>query len=210
MTIEDVSVAEPAPRRTQKQRRDATIARLLDATIVTITEIGYARTSVKEICSRAGISHGGLFRHYNTRLDLVVAAAEEVSRRQLHGFADRFAARTGGDESLRDALALLRDAARQPMNAVWFELLVAARTDADLRVRLEPLARAYYDQIYTLAASLPFAADTSPEDLDRGVRLALHFFDGEAIRTAVAPEPGIEDDLLLGLGDLLANPPPAR
>lgn len=197
----------PAPRRTQKQRRDATIARLLDATIVTITEIGYARTSVKEICARAGLSHGGLFRHYNTRLDLVVAAAEEVSRRQLDGFVERFAARPASDEPLRDALALLRDAARQPMNAVWFELLVAGRTDAELRVRLEPLARSYYAQIYDLAASLPFAAGTSPEALDRGVRLALHFFDGEAIRSAVAPEPGLEDELLRSLGDLLSDPP---
>jgi AcrR family transcriptional regulator len=204
---EIVPATEPVPRRTQKQRRDATIARLLDATIATITEIGYAHTSVKEICTRAGLSHGGLFRHYNTRLDLVVAAAEEVSRRQLDGFAERFASRPPGDEPLRDALALLRDAARQPMNAVWFELMVAARTDAELRARLEPLARSYYGQIYALASSLPFAVDTPPEDLDRGVRLALHFFDGEAIRSAVAPEPGLEDELLRALGDLLSDPP---
>jgi hypothetical protein len=132
-----------------------------------------------------------------------------VSRRQLDGFAERFAARPPGEEPLRDALALLRDAARQPMNAVWFELLVAARTDADLRARLEPLARSYYDRIYELAASLPFAAGTPPEALDLGVRLALHFFDGEAIRSAVAPEPGREDDLLRALGDLLTGPPTA-
>lgn len=195
----------PPGRRTQQERREATVARLLDATIATVTEIGYAKASVKEICDRAGVSHGGLFRHFPTRLDLMVAAFEEVARRQLDGFVERFDQRPGDGDPQAEALRLLRDAARAPINAVWFELLTAGRTDDALRTHLEPVTRRYYDQIEQLAAQLPFAEDYDPRRFAAGVRLALHLFDGEATRRAVAPEPEAEDAVLALVTDLLAT-----
>jgi AcrR family transcriptional regulator len=61
--------------RTQQQRREETIARLLDASIETIIEIGYARASAAVICKRAGMSVGALFRHYPTIGDFMAATA---------------------------------------------------------------------------------------------------------------------------------------
>ena len=74
-----VTATAPA-RRTQLQRREQTIGRIVDATIDALCELGYARTSVTEIGARAGVSQGGIFRHFDTRLDIVVAAAAEVPR----------------------------------------------------------------------------------------------------------------------------------
>ncbi|MGB6181142.1 MAG: helix-turn-helix domain-containing protein, partial [Rhodococcus sp. (in: high G+C Gram-positive bacteria)] len=61
-------------RRTQEQRRTDTIARLLDAAITSLAEKGYAATTVNEVVTRAGVSSGALFRHFPTRLDVMVAA----------------------------------------------------------------------------------------------------------------------------------------
>ncbi|PQM47106.1 putative HTH-type transcriptional regulator [Mycobacterium talmoniae] len=77
--------------RTQQQRREATVARLLDASIATIAEIGYARASAKVITARAGVSDGALFRHFDTMGDFMAATAHEVSRRQLDLFTKRVA-----------------------------------------------------------------------------------------------------------------------
>ena len=44
--------------RTQQQRREETVARLLDASIATIIEVGYARASAAVIAKRAGVSGG--------------------------------------------------------------------------------------------------------------------------------------------------------
>ena len=68
--------------RTQQQRRDETVARLLDASIDTIVEVGYARASAAVITKRAGMSVGALFRHFETMGDFMAATAYEVLRRQ--------------------------------------------------------------------------------------------------------------------------------
>ena len=70
-------------RRSQVERTAATIARLLEATIAAIVELGYSRATVREICDRAGVSQGGLFRHFPTRKDLLVATLAELHDRQL-------------------------------------------------------------------------------------------------------------------------------
>jgi AcrR family transcriptional regulator len=197
-----VGEAQAPARRTQQQRRDATVGKLVDATIATLVELGYARTSVSEICSRAGVSHGGLFRHYDTRLSLVIAAAEEVARRQVAGFSERFGTEVGPETTLRAALVMLRESARAPMNAVWYELLNAARTDQELRDRLEPVARRYYADMDALASTLPYAASFPHENFALGVRLAVHCFDGEALQWNAAPEPGFEAGLLEALVEL--------
>ncbi len=61
--------------RTQQQRREDTIARLLDASIATIIEVGYARASAKVITQRAQVSDGALFRHFPTMGDFMAATA---------------------------------------------------------------------------------------------------------------------------------------
>ena len=67
--------------RTQQQRREDTIARLLDASIETIVEVGYARASAKVIAQRAEVSDGALFRYFPTMGDLMAATAQEAGRR---------------------------------------------------------------------------------------------------------------------------------
>ncbi|MFX0576493.1 TetR/AcrR family transcriptional regulator [Nocardia nepalensis] len=78
--------ASPRPRRTQQERRAATVAKLVDATIAAIGEIGYQRATVQEICSRAGLSVGAMFRQFDSRLDLIVRTSEEVFARQLAAY----------------------------------------------------------------------------------------------------------------------------
>ncbi|MHC1406965.1 TetR/AcrR family transcriptional regulator, partial [Mycobacterium avium] len=77
--------------RTQQQRREETVARLLDASIATIIEVGYARASAAVITKRAGVSVGALFRHFDTMGDFMAATASEVLRRQLESFTKRVA-----------------------------------------------------------------------------------------------------------------------
>jgi AcrR family transcriptional regulator len=182
-------VTQTAPRRTQQERREQTIARVVDATIDALCELGYTRTSVSEIGARSGVSQGGMFRHFETRLDIVVAAAAEVARRQLSTFGELLA---GTDGSLRTILELTRSATRAPINAAWHELLSAARTDAELRARMDALITGYYAQIIALARTQP-ALDRVPADvLEPLVLMVIHAFDGEALASVVHPQPALD------------------
>src|ERR1019366_1193637 len=46
------------PRRTQQERRDETRAKLLDATIESLVEVGYSATTTRLLAERAGVSSG--------------------------------------------------------------------------------------------------------------------------------------------------------
>lgn len=119
--------------RTQQQRREETVARLLDASIATIIEVGYARASAAVITKRAGVSVGALFRHFDTMGDFMAATASEVLRRQLESFTKRVAEIPADQPVLEAVLGILRDLTSGPVNAVIYELTVAARTDEKLR-----------------------------------------------------------------------------
>jgi AcrR family transcriptional regulator len=169
-------------RRTQKERRESTVAKLLQATIDAVAAVGYARTTVKEICDRAGVSHGGLFRHFATREDLVVAAAEEVAQRQLGNVRKRLEGVTiDSDGGLLEALRVIRETSRSRDNVVFHELIVASRTNEGLAGKFAPAAANYYVQIYRLASEL-LGIESDPDRTFEMVLFAVvGIFDGETI-----------------------------
>ena len=180
-----------APRRTQTQRRESTIAAVVDAAVESLGEIGYARTTTAEIARRAGVSQGGLFRHFGSRLDVILAAADQVGARQF----EEFRAGLGSLQTfeLGEVVRLLRAATRAPINAAWYELIVAARTDEELRAILEPLAQRYHREIIELGHALPIAAGMSAPELETIVLGVVHMLDGEALMATVHPHPEQED-----------------
>lgn len=205
---------EHLPRRTQKERREETIGRILDATIASLAERGYTSTTIGEVCRRSGVSSGGVFRHFPTRLDLMVAAAEEVSDRQFANFRaglevlGRLEERSGADTTIdvvRTCLLLLRKACRAPMNAAWYELLGAARTDPALRGHLAPMAARYHAQIAEFGRSLPVADRLPPTQFDMVLFSLVHMFDGEAVSSTVHPQPELDDPRIEMLARMLTG-----
>lgn len=195
------AAAKPA-RRTQAERKSATVALLLDSTIETISDIGYARASLGEICTRSGVSRGGLFRHFDSRLDLMAAAAREVGRRHLVEIGRQL---TELDEpTVLQVLRLFRARDRATENVVWFELLVAARTDDDLRAAITPVAREFVDQTVIAARAHPLMAGLSGQNVELITTTLEHVFDGETIRRQVVPDPELEDQRLELLAEFIS------
>jgi AcrR family transcriptional regulator len=194
------------PRPTQEQRRERTKKLVVDAAIEALGAVGYARTSVTEIGARSGVSQGGMFRHFATRLDIVVAAGEAVGERQLANFRARLS-RTDG--SVPALLELTRAACRAPMNAAWHELLSAARSDAELRTRLEPIVARYYARIVELAREQPALAAVPDDALSPLVMTVIHAFDGEALARVVNPQPELDEARLALLEAMLRSLLPA-
>jgi AcrR family transcriptional regulator len=190
--------------RTQQERRAATVAALLDASIATIAEIGYARASAKVIANRANVSDGALFRHFETMGDFMAATAQEVLRRQLERFGKQVAEIPAEVPALEAVLTVLRDLTANSTNAVVYELLIAARTDDKLRASLSDVLAEYSAKICEAARVLPGAEAFPPELFPNLVALLTNTFDGAAIVRAVLPQPEIEANripLLLKLLD---------
>ncbi|KZM75246.1 hypothetical protein AWN90_17700 [Nocardia terpenica] len=185
--------SERAERRTQQQRREATIAKLVDAAIDTIIEDGYYRTTIAAICGRAGVSAGALFRHFESRLALIAVVAEEISRRIL-AEADGVLAvpRDERAPQVESALRLLAGLAGSPLVDAWHEMMVAARTDRELRERIAPALPRFYDGILVRAKALG-ALDGLPESVHELAAFSLtHLFSGAALTGSVYPRPDLD------------------
>ena len=191
--------------RTQQQRRDETVARLLDASIATIVEVGYARASAAVITKRAQVSVGALFRHFDTMGDFMAATAHEVLRRQLNEFTKRVAEIPADRPALEEILTILRDTTRTSTNAVMYELMIAARTDEKLRTTLQRVLTEYSAKIYDAARALPGAENMPEKTLAALAATLTNTFDGAAIVGAVLPAPEVDAQQIPLLAALLSD-----
>ncbi|CKO54499.1 TetR family transcriptional regulator [Mycobacterium tuberculosis] len=189
--------------RTQQQRREETVARLLQASIDTIIEVGYARASAGGITKRAGGSVGALFRHFETMGDFMAATAYEVLRRQLETFTKQVAEIPADRPALPAALTILRDITAGSTNAVLYELMVAARTDEKLKETLQNVLGQYSAKIHDAARALPGAESFPEETFPVIVALMTNVFDGAAIVRGVLPQPELEEQRIPMLTALL-------
>jgi len=181
--------------RTQQERREETIARLLDASIATIVEVGYARTSAKVVAQRAQVSDGAIFRHFPTMGDFMAATAHEAGRRQLEAAAKRIAEIGTEKPTLEDVLTIMRDLTVNSTNTVLYELAVAARTDGRLRDALKGVMTLYIMKIYE-EARIALADDVEAigePNFAIQLALAVNMFDGAAVFSHLLTHPDIEE-----------------
>lgn len=174
-------------RRTQAERREGTIAALLDATVACLAESGYAATSTAAVCAQAGVSQGALFRHFPTRQALLVATAEHVARSNVEEFRASVGREVGTVDEVAAVLGRLRTVVLSPANQTWRELLVAARADADLRTALLPARESLQAQMLAAAGEL-WADLLPPDDLAAVLSVVVNFLDGLAF-SALDPDP---------------------
>ena len=133
--------ASKAPRRlTQAERSDAMRKRLLEATLESLAEDGYAGTSLNSIVRRAGVSRGAQTHHYPNKQALILDAAEDLLRRSYRTLGQLILA--SADETNR--LPTLIDATWKqlfdtPLYHAYAELLTASQRDAQLADALRGL-----------------------------------------------------------------------
>jgi len=64
-------------------RGDRTQAKLIEATLAVVAEVGYARASTRAIAERAGVAEGTIYRHFADKPALFFAAALAPSAAML-------------------------------------------------------------------------------------------------------------------------------
>jgi len=177
--------------RTQQERREETVARLLDASIETIVEVGYARASAAVIAKRAKVSDGALFRHFPTMGDFMTATAREVMRRQLELVTKRVA-EIRDEPALEAAVRIQWEATTNATNTVIFELMVAARTDEKLRIPMQTMLAEYAVNIHETARAFPGADRFDEDTFATLVAIITNSLNGAALVRPVLPQPESE------------------
>ncbi len=161
-----------AERRTQAERTAETRAKLLDATAECLAELGYARTSTTEICRRAGVSRGAMLHHFPSKAVLVAAACEHIFDRRVDEFRLAIEQIPLGGDRIGAAIDIVWEMVKSDTFAAWYELIIAGRTDPDLRphvalvaARLLESTRAAWNELF----EPPFAEDPAVTELYQSV-----------------------------------------
>jgi AcrR family transcriptional regulator len=171
-------------RRSQSERRAATQAALLDATIECLVEFGYRHTTTTRVAERAGVSRGAQVHHFHTKADLVAAAVARLAMRREEQLREAAKRLPPGPARLEAALDLLWETYNNPLFEATVELWVVARTDPELRASLAGLEREVIAMAYESAGAL-LGEYTDVPGFDQKLALVLSSIQGTVLLRSV-------------------------
>jgi AcrR family transcriptional regulator len=99
-------------------------AQLADAALQTLAELGYARTSLREIAQNSQFSHGVLHYYFSDKEELLIHCVRQYEAACVTRYDEIVAGASSADELKRDfsnamAQTLRTDA---PMHRLWYDL----------------------------------------------------------------------------------------
>lgn len=173
-------------RRSQAERSSTTRQALLDATIASLVEDGYANTTTSRVAERAGVSRGAHLHHFQTRQALVAAAIEHLSRLRTDELLEAADALPAGRERVAEGLDLLWSNYASPKFQAALDLWASARTDPELRAHLTDVERDLDRQTLELARRL-FPDSAGRPDFERLIEMSLASMRGLALLDTLHP-----------------------
>ncbi|QMW21762.1 TetR/AcrR family transcriptional regulator [Sandaracinobacteroides saxicola] len=132
------SVEEGEFRKSGETRR-----RILDAGMQILADYGYKKLSTPLVAERAGLTRAAMLYHFGSRLDLVTALVQHITRRRIEIYADAVRDIPHDQDFLARAIDLAWDQLKLPEFAAFTELSLAARSDPELAAIVRPAMAAF-------------------------------------------------------------------
>jgi len=99
-------------------------AELGEAALQTLAELGYARTSLREIAQNSEFSHGVLHYYFSDKVDLILCSVRQYKARCVTRYDEVTATATSFDELLDGFAEALGETVRSDakMHRLWYDL----------------------------------------------------------------------------------------
>lgn len=190
----------------QQARAFETKRKLIAAASEMLAESGVSGTATAAVARHAGVSQGALFRHFPSKPLLLSAATEKILSDLFEETATAFVAAFDGTDPIKAGVDALWTIFTDRRLYGAFEVFLAARTEPELRLQLEPIIIAHTERELAFAKLLfPDAADRP--DFDRIIIGVLSTLQGAALVAGIVNDsPGaferqfIEDTVRRHLG----------
>jgi AcrR family transcriptional regulator len=152
-------------REPQQDRSRATRAKLLEAAITSLAELGYHASTVAVVAERAGVSRGAAQHHFPTRDALFTAALEHVTHVRADELRRELDDLTGARPSTSDVVDMTFSLYSGALFRAALALWVAAAAEPALRDQIVPLEARIGREIHRVVVSL-----LGVDERERGVR----------------------------------------
>ena len=185
------------------ERRDE----LADAALQTLSELGYARTSLREIAQNSEFSHGVLHYYFTDKVDLITYCVRQYKSACVDRYDQMFAAPAGASQ-LRHGFAaglaqtLVEDAA---MHRLWYDLRAQSLFEPSFRADVAEIDHSLERMIWRVISRIAELTGTPPA-FSSSVSYAL--FDGlfqQGLIKHLAGDPNAVEDFRLATRDVLAR-----
>ena len=148
-------------RRSTVDKFDERRNELAESALLTLGELGYARTSLRDIANNSPYSHGVLHYYFADKLELVSYSVTYYKMRCVHRY-DEVVERSRTEQELLDGFAdrLVETIADEaPMHRLWYDLRVESMFDERLRDTVLQIEQALEDMIWRIVTRYAELAD---------------------------------------------------
>jgi AcrR family transcriptional regulator len=179
---------------------------LLAAAVASLSEVGWAGTTVALVAARAGVSRGATQHHFATRESLFAATVDHIAEQRLAELASVVPALPTGAGRSEAVLERIVGVYTGPLFRAALQIWAAAASDSVLRNQIVPLEAELGRLIHQRAVELLGADERVPGvreavqaslDLARGLGLADILTDDSRRRQRVLKQWATSLDLVL-------------
>ena len=166
--------------RIERSRVDKFSARrieLAEAALETLAELGYARTSLREIAQKSEFTHGVLHYYFSDKVDLICCCVRHYKAKCVTRYDRITSAAQSRDELLKGFLEKLGETVRDEaqMHRLWYDLRSQSLFEEAFRNDVAEIDKSLEDMVWRIASRFASLGDRQPA-VSRGALYAL--FDG--------------------------------
>jgi AcrR family transcriptional regulator len=169
------------PMATVPQPRDHKFAErraeLGEAALQTLAELGYARTSLREIAQNSEFSHGVLHYYFTDKLDLILCSVRQYKARCVKRYDEVTTTAASFEELLDGFAAALGDTLRNeaPLHRLWYDLRAQSLFEPAFRADVAEIDKSLEKMIWRVMSRF---AEISGEPVRAPSGVAYAMFDG--------------------------------
>ncbi|MEE2059638.1 TetR/AcrR family transcriptional regulator [Rhodococcus artemisiae] len=169
-------VAAPAERsfRNRQDKYDERRVQLAESALATLGELGYARTSLREIAQNSPFSHGVVHYYFKNKTALILHCVRYYKSRCMTRYDEIVDTALTADELRRGFADKLLETLRTeaPMHRLWYDLRNQAMFDPELREDVSAIDNGLCDMIDRVLTRYAELSDAVPR-YDRNVAYSM-------------------------------------
>lgn len=143
---------------TLTSKHDARRRALAESALQTLGELGYARSSLREIANNSEFSHGVVHYYFEDKLDLIVFCVRQYKATCVHRYDGVIASADSADAlvaAFADKLVeTIVDEA--PMHRLWYDLRAQSMFEEDLREAVLTIDQTLRDMVWRVVTTYAF------------------------------------------------------
>jgi AcrR family transcriptional regulator len=156
-----IAVAAAAPG---DEKFNARRIELADAALETLGELGFARTSLREIAQNSAFTHGVFHYYFSNKLDLICCCVRHYKAKCVTRYDEVVATAQSRDELTEGFLAKLTETLRTEarMHRLWYDLRSQAMFEAAFRKDVLEIDKSLEAMIWRIASRYAELGGTKP------------------------------------------------